>query len=162
MIASVARFAFAALLLALPRFADAATDPPRLAGAGSFFALSVPDVQASAKWYSEMLGLEVVLEPPRTEKAEVVVLEGAGIIVELVQHEGAMPLIQAAPKIESNLLVHGIFKAGVMVHDLDAVIALLKQRGVPIAIGPVPAKGKQRANLIIRDNAGNLIQFIGK
>ena len=35
-------------------------------------------------------------------------------------------------------------------------------RGAEIAFGPFPARDGQRANLIVRDNAGNLIQFFGK
>jgi catechol 2,3-dioxygenase-like lactoylglutathione lyase family enzyme len=160
MMARVSWFVFVALLLA-SRPAIAATEP-RLAAVGAFFALSVPDLPASAKWYSEKLGLRVAMEPPKTDKTAVVVLEGDGIVVELIQHDDAQPLTKAAPKVESTILVHGVFKTGIIVQDLDQVIALLKQRGVPIAIGPFPAQGKQKANLIIRDNSGNLIQFIGK
>ena len=32
---------------------------------GAFFALSVADAAASAEWYQDKLGLEIVLEPPR-------------------------------------------------------------------------------------------------
>jgi hypothetical protein len=31
---------------------------------------------------------------------------------------------------------------------------------VPIAMGPFPRTAEQRANLIIRDNNGNYIQFV--
>jgi hypothetical protein len=58
--------------------------------------------------------------------------------------------------------MHGVFKAGVIVEDFDRVIAQLRTRGVEIAFGPFPARDKQRANAIVRDNAGNLIQFIAK
>ena len=162
MMARVAWFVLVALFLAPSRSATAAPEPARMTAAGAFFALSVPDLQASSKWYSEKLGLKVVVEPPKSDKTAVVVLEGDGIIVELIQHDDAQPLTKVAPKVESTILVHGVFKTGIVVQDLDQVIALLKQRGVPIAIGPFPAQGKQKANLIIRDNAGNLIQFVGK
>ena len=68
---------------------------------------------------------------------------------------------EAAPAITRNYLVHGISKAGIVVQDFDKTIANLKARGIPIVIVPFPATAEQRANAIIRDNAGNYIQFFG-
>jgi catechol 2,3-dioxygenase-like lactoylglutathione lyase family enzyme len=126
---------------------------------GAFVGISVPDVQASVRWYSETLGLRVVLRPPRDESAEVVVLEGGGLIVELMQLRDAKP--PGSVGVTREELVHGIFKAGVIVQDFDALLAAFKARDVPIAYGPYPATESQRANVIIRDNAGNLLQFLG-
>jgi hypothetical protein len=49
-----------------------------------------------------------------------------------------------------------------MVADLDSAVASLKARNVAIALGPFPATADQRANVIIRDHDGNLIQLLGK
>lgn len=38
---------------------------------------------------------------------------------------------------------------------------MLQKRNVEIAFGPYPARKNQRANVIIRDNGGNLIQLFG-
>jgi len=140
--------------------ARSTTESPVITATGAFFALYVADLEASVKWYSEKLGLKVVMQVPKTDKAAVTVLEGGGLIVELIQHDDALPLSKAAAK--DNLLVHGMFKAGVMVNDFDQTLAMLKARNVPIAFGPFPARPNQRANAVIRDNAGNLIQFFGK
>ena len=129
--------------------------------AGAFFALSVADINASGAWYREKLGLEVTLKPPRSGPADVLVLEGGGLIVELIQHDAARPLAKFTPPVSDPVNVHGFFKAGVMVDDFDAVLATLRQRGVDIAHGPFAAKEGRRANFIITDNAGNLIQFFG-
>jgi len=129
---------------------------------GAVFALSVADVKASADWYSEKLGLKIVMQPPKTNQSTVIVLEGGGLIVELMQVDGAMSLSEAAPSIENNMLVHGIVKVGVIVDDFDKTVDILKERKVSIAFGPFPATADQRANIIIRDNSGNLIQFFGK
>jgi catechol 2,3-dioxygenase-like lactoylglutathione lyase family enzyme len=137
-------------------------DTPIATATGAFFAMSVPDVQASSRWYSEKLGLHVVMQPPKQDKVSVVVLEGGGLIVELIQKDDAVPLRQAAPRIEDNTLVHGIFKAGVVVADFERTVETLRKRGVEVAYGPYPAKPDQRANVIIRDNAGNLIQLFGE
>lgn len=137
------------------------TDPP-FQTSGAFFALSVPDVSASAKWYREKLGMKVVLEPPRSADASVVVLEGGGLIVELLQHNEAKPLRSIAPNVGENFKVHGFFKAGVIVDDFDRTITAFRARGITIVFGPYPKSATQRANVIIRDHDGNLIQFFGK
>ena len=135
---------------------------PAVAATGAFFALSVADLQASAKWYSEKLGLAVVMETPKQDKAAAIVLEGGGLIVELIQHDDGVPLSAAAPAVKSNILVHGVVKAGAIVADFDGTLAMLRKRNVQIAYGPYPARAKQRANVIIQDNAGNLIQLFGR
>jgi catechol 2,3-dioxygenase-like lactoylglutathione lyase family enzyme len=137
------------------------TEPPILAVTGASFALYVANIEASAKWYSEKLGLKVVTHAPRRDEAAVTVLEGGGLIVELIQHDDAAPLSKAAAA-KDNPLIHGMFKAGVIVDDFDKALAMLKARNVPIAFGPFLAGPNQRANAIIRDNAGNLIQVFGK
>jgi catechol 2,3-dioxygenase-like lactoylglutathione lyase family enzyme len=138
-----------------------ATEPAAIA-TGAFFALSVADMEASVHWYAEKLGLKVVMQVPKKDKTAVTVLEGGGLIVELIQQDDALPLSKAAPAVKDNLLVHGIFKAGVIVDDFDKTLAMLRARHIEIAVGPFPARAGQRANVIIRDNAGNLIQFFGK
>lgn len=126
---------------------------------GAFFAVSVADLEASAQWYSEKLGLEVVLDVPASGGTAVRVLEGGGLIVELARHDDAVPSGCAAT---DPALCHGVFKAGVLVKDLDKTLEKLAARGVPVAFGPFPAQSNQRANAIIRDNAGNLIQLFEK
>jgi hypothetical protein len=49
-----------------------------------------------------------------------------------------------------------------IVDDFDGALAALKARGVEIFLGPYPARNGQRANVIVKDNAGNLIQLFGK
>jgi len=157
---------FVALSVLLPSVArsqaGAATEQPAMKGAGAFFALSVADLNASVQWYSDKLGLKVVMRPPKIDKAAAVILEGGGLIVELIHHDDSMPLSTASPSVKNNILVHGIVKAGVIVEDFDKTVATLRSRNVQIAFGPFPAQASQRANVIIRDNAGNLIQFFGR
>ena len=86
------RFTYLITILALgaarlPAGAQAAEPPFRANGA--FFALSVPDVAASARWYREKLGLRVILDPPKANGAKAVILEGGGLLVELIQHDQA-------------------------------------------------------------------------
>ena len=136
-------------LVAIPVVAE-----PRVSGA--FFAVSVADIAASSKWYSETLGLKVTMEVPHANKMAVAVLEGGGLIVELIQNDDAKPRSAAVAG------VHGVFKAGAVIDDFDATVKSLKSKGVEIVAGPFPARNGQRANVVFKDNAGNLIQFFGK
>ncbi len=142
-IASVLIFAVAPLLVA-----------DDFAARGAFLALFVPDLESSVTWYRDKLGLKVVDRPAASETVNVAILEGRGLIVELIQHKDAKPK-------PADVMHHGMFKGGVVVDDFEALVAMLKAAKVDIAYGPFPAREKQRANLLIRDNNGNLIQFFG-
>ena len=123
---------------------------------GAFFALSVADLVASSNWYRDRLGLEIVMQVPVQNGIGVTVLEGGGLTVELIQNA------QARPPVGDPQLVHGYFKSGMIVKDFDRTLATLRERGVEVAFGPFPASDSQRANVILRDNAGNLLQLFGR
>lgn len=114
---------------------------------GAFLGAFVAELEPSVSWYRDKLGLEVVERPDPA----VAILEGNGLIVELIQHKDA--------KARAQGYVQGVFKAGAIVDDFDALVARFRAKKADIAYGPFPARGKQRANVIVRDNEGNLIQF---
>ena len=149
-------FMCAVVTLLIQGPARAAIEPPFASTHGAFFALSVADMDASVKWYSDKLGLTVVLRSPKQDKASAVVLEGGGLTVELVHHDDARATSQ------EPFLVYGIMKVGLVVDDLEKTLATLKARGVPIFLGPFPARGNIKSNALIKDNAGNLIQLFGR
>lgn len=120
---------------------------------GAFWALSVPDLAASTRWYSETFGLRVLFAVPPAGGRAVSILGGGGLIVELVQLDSAVALPRQPQR------AHGLFKTGLMVDDLDRTLATLRERGAQVFMGPFPARDGQRANVIMRDNAGNLIQL---
>lgn len=140
--------------------ADAAFEPASVTAKGAFFAVVVPDMEASIKWYSEKLGLRIAMQI--RDKTSVTVLAGGGLVVELIHSDDAMPRSKGAPTGKEDILLHGISKAGIIVEDFDKTIAMLKARNVEMAYGPFPARENVMKNVIIRDNAGNLIQFFGK
>ena len=94
-------------------------------------------------------------------KAAVTVLQGNGLSVELVWFADAVPLSKAAPQLEGNHEIHGIFKSGIFVDDLDATLSELKSRGVIIAFEPFYEKSMNCRMFAIRDNNGNILQFFG-
>jgi catechol 2,3-dioxygenase-like lactoylglutathione lyase family enzyme len=154
------------LLAAVPAYAqssDMAAAPAALTTRGAFFALSVPDVDASAKWYADTLGLKVVKQFPKDQYSQgVKILAGGNLIVELVQLEEALPLSRMTPTRTKPEQLHGIFKVGVIVDDLDQILDMLKARHVPIFSGPSPARSQDMRGAQIKDNAGNIIQFLGR
>ena len=95
--------------------AAAAQTTPLATVRGAFIGVSVGDLDGSVKWYSEKLGLSVIMRPPKIEKSTAVILQGGGLTVELMNHDDAVPLRTAAPSISRNFMVHGIFKAGIFV-----------------------------------------------
>ena len=130
--------------------------PAAISARGTFWALSVADVKSMSQWYADKFGLHVTLDAPKTNGAKAMVLEGDGLMVELIQHDGAKPRTTDA------VLLHGIMKAGLIVDDFDKSVASLRAANVVFAFGPFPARAGQRANAIIRDPEGNLIQIFGR
>jgi hypothetical protein len=62
----------AALLRGQP--ATPINDEPVAAASGAFFALSVADMQASARWYQKRFDLTAVMQSPKADGAGVTVL----------------------------------------------------------------------------------------
>ena len=153
------RYVILALLVSPLATAVAQSSAPRdsMRTAGAFAGISVSDLEASTRWYVEKLGLRVTFDPPAQGGVKARVLEGSGIIIELLKHPEAST--QGDP---ASFRRHGIFKVGFVVEGYDHLLTTLRQRQVPIALGPFPARADQRANFIIRDNAGNMLQFFGK
>jgi len=151
--------------LLLPgELAKTGSNPP-FTVTGAFFAVSVPNLTESEKWYSEKLALEVIFRAPKTAavRSAVTVMAGRGLMVELIETEHALPLSEAVPSIKDSTLIQGYTKAGVIVDDFDRSLVILRERNVPILMGPFPAHDSSRLrNFIIQDNAHNLIQFFGK
>jgi hypothetical protein len=87
---------------------------------------------------------------------------GNGLSVELVWFADAASLSQIAPDLNGNHKVHGIFKSGIFVDDLDQAWEQLKSRQVAVAFGPFFDKAMQCRMFAIRDNNGNIVQFLGK
>ena len=154
----LASLTFAVLFPVTAPAQEPAAAPPFDAVTGSFFAISVPDLEASTKWYTEKFGLRSILSVPKKPGAAGVnVLQGNGLTVEIQQHDGAEPVARGAPSERQ-----GIFKVGVFVKDFDATLAQLRARGVTIFMGPFPKRSDQPAQVIVRDTSGTLIQFFGQ
>ena len=137
-------------------------DAPFKAANGGFLAITVPDVSASVEWYSQKLGLKTLKRATSPDKkAEVAVLQANGLTVELVWFADAVSLGSIAPQLKGTHQVHGIFKAGIFVEDLDRVWQEMKGGNVSIAFEPFFDSSMQCRMFAIRDNNGNILQFFG-
>ena len=122
---------------------------------GSFIALSVANLEAAERWYIDHFGLEA---RSRSSYGTVksVVLAADGLEVELIANTEAR-----GPRLSLETGAFGIVKAGFVVADFERAVAALRQDGVQFVAGPFPPRTDQRANALVRDNEGNLIQLFG-
>ena len=132
------------LAIAAATSAPAPSIPPNVVQArptGTFFAVSVRDLRASVEWYAAAFGLRAGPIQPGPDGILVCLLEGDGVLVELVHVPSAEPFAVATPRAKAVEYVHGLFKAGVMVDDFDGLLAGLRERRVATAYGPFPPRG---------------------
>ena len=155
---------FAILLVAASAFAQRPSGPPPAFNepSGSYFALSVKDLNATSAWYQQKLGFrEVKQGASRDGKSRTVVLDREGVVLELIHHKDAVPGSRLRKDFKPYL-VYGVFKIGLIVHDADHTLQRLKENGVPIANGPWTDQELHMRSFFIRDNEGNIIQFLSK
>jgi len=103
-------------------------------------AFSVPDLEASIRWYRETLGFEA--EWRRR--------------VALFQPEHAAPLPAARSDVQEDLRTHGTKHVAFAVRDMAAAVAELRRRHVDIVHH---GTGPFAAFAFFRDNSGNLIEL---
>ncbi len=114
-----------------------------------FVTVAVKNMEESAAFYKEILGLkEAKRFSPRPGIDIMFLKDEAGNAVELIAHEE-----------EAVNSGKGSVSIGFEVDDLDAVIAMLKQKNVAISSGPVGASGGTRF-AFVNDPNGVGIEFI--
>jgi len=130
---------------------------------GTFIALSVADAAASARWYESTLGLRVVkrIDPPN-ERVHIVLMEGDGAFLELLEHPTAKARTAWNPDAKEPFDIRGIFKAGIVVERLDGLLQMLRDKKVEIRHGPFDIPEMKVRSFIAVDLDGNLLQFFGK
>lgn len=129
---------------------------PGAAEAKAFFAISTPDVDRAAAWYRRHLDLNPIFEVRRqqaSDPAEVVILEGELALVELLELAEARP---PEPTGDASRR-YGIFKAGLVVDDVDRWLARWRRDGVTISAN-FCWEGRPMA--VIADSEGNELQVL--
>ena len=109
--------------------------------------IEVLDVDESVRFYQEIVGLSV--EHRIAGEATDIAFMGDGETkIELISHKGVVP--QA---------VGALISIGFEVDDLDAKIAFLQERGIPITAGPFSPNPRIRF-CYVEDPNGVRLQFV--
>jgi catechol 2,3-dioxygenase-like lactoylglutathione lyase family enzyme len=128
-----------------------------------FLALSVKELEPMARWYAATFDLTLLKDLPAPDGAtHTQILSSSELLVELSQHRLARSLQEYAGAPTRGFLVHGFFKAGLFVKDLDRAVEALKARGVT-SLGST--QGDPSAGLrwvLFRDPGGNVLQLFEK
>jgi glyoxylase I family protein len=149
--------AVAACLLVSGPARAAETIAPR---APQFVALSVADAARSAAWYQKAFGLRVIgdFKPPGTQD-HVIILGSDALLLEILQvHAAKSP---GAAAVQKPYLMHGHFKVGFHVEDLEAAVALLKAQGAQFETGIIDDARHHLRFALLRDPDGNYVQLFG-
>jgi methylmalonyl-CoA/ethylmalonyl-CoA epimerase len=120
--------------------------------------ISVPDLEASIRWYAEVLDFEVEqrLEIPAIP-AKVAMLRRGDLRLELFEVPGAQPLPEERRHPNLDLRTHGNKHLAFAIKDLDSAERELRSRGADIVW---VRRFEFGANIFVRDNSGNLIELV--
>ena len=121
--------------------------------------VSVPDLAASIDWYQRVLGFRLVRRLRiETIPADVAILKHGAMHIELFQAQAARPLPPERREPDLDVRTHGNKHVAFGVVDVEAFAAELRRRGADLVWVKHFEHGG--ANIFIRDNAGNLIEFL--
>jgi methylmalonyl-CoA/ethylmalonyl-CoA epimerase len=120
--------------------------------------LSVPDLEASLEWYRRVLGFELESRFPIPQiPAEVAMIRRGELRMELFAVPGAEPLPETRRSPDSDVKTHGNKHVAFATEDADRMASELRQLGADVVfVGHFP----WGSNVFIRDNSGNLLEFV--
>jgi methylmalonyl-CoA/ethylmalonyl-CoA epimerase len=120
--------------------------------------VSVPDLDASIAWYDKVLGFKVEkrFAIPHIP-ADIAIIRNGDLCMELFEVPGAKPLPDERREPNPDLYTHGNKHVAFVIENIESFGAVLKDRGADIVW---VRRSPHGANIFIRDNAGNLIEFL--
>jgi methylmalonyl-CoA/ethylmalonyl-CoA epimerase len=121
--------------------------------------ISVPDLEASIRWYHDTLGFEVEqrFEIPKAH-ARVAMIRRGPLRMELFEVEDAKPLPEDRRLPDRDLKTHGNKHVCFGIKSVREAEQELRAKGVDIVF--VGGLKGMPPNIFLRDNSGNLIEFI--
>jgi catechol 2,3-dioxygenase-like lactoylglutathione lyase family enzyme len=121
--------------------------------------ISVADLEASIAWYRDMLGFTVdrVVDIPE-DTGRVALVRHGEFLLELFSIPGAAPLPDERRHPATDLRTHGVKHVAYAVPDIRAFMERLKAEGVDVVWDVVLHDGTWCA--FVRDNSGNLVEFV--
>lgn len=121
------------------------------------FAISVPDLAASAAWYERVLGFRMAYEDAIPEiGVRIGHMTGAGIMLEIFEAQNARSLPEERKTPNTDIMTHGNKHISFGVADGRAARAELSAMGVEAVM---VAEVNDTYGVFIRDNSGNLIEL---
>ena len=123
--------------------------------------ISVANMQASIDWYSKMLGFELLSRKQVDMlKCEVAFLKTGDFELELFCHQDTIPLPPDRSIPDKDIQTQGIKHVCYAVENVAQLLDDLRSKGADIVFGPMEMEGTLIG--FIRDNTGNLIEFMQK
>ncbi len=121
--------------------------------------ISVPDLEASIRWYHDMLGFEVEnrFEIP-SARARVAMIKRGPLRMELFEVEDGKPLPDDRRVPDRDLQTHGNKHVCFGIRSVEQAEQELRAKGADIVF--VGRLKDLAPNIFMRDNSGNLIEFI--
>jgi methylmalonyl-CoA/ethylmalonyl-CoA epimerase len=120
--------------------------------------VSVPDLEAAIIWWRTVLGFEVAERfPIPAIPADVAMLVNGPMHIELFEVAGAKPLPEERRQPDTDVYTHGNKHMSFAVGNVCEFAEELRRRGADIVW---VKEMKHGSNIFIRDNAGNLIEFV--
>lgn len=121
--------------------------------------LSVPNLEESIAWYETMLDFKVIRRSHIEDiPADIAVLRNGPLHIELLCAEHANPLPHGRDVPEDDIMTHGNKHGCFATDDVEAIASQLRERGADVLWVRSYPNGRQ--NCFVRDNAGNLIEFL--
>jgi len=123
--------------------------------------ISVADMQESIDWYQNMLGFELVSRDQIDMlKCEVAFMKMGDFELELFCHRETIALPPDRREPNKDIQTQGIKHVCYAVADVAKLLEDLRAKGADIVFGPMEMEGTLIG--FIRDNTGNLIEFMQK
>ncbi len=123
--------------------------------------ISVANMQESIDWYQNMLGFELVSrQQVEMLKCEVAFLKMGDFELELFCHRETIPLPADRREPNKDIQTQGIKHVCYAVENVAQLLEALRSKGADIVFGPLEMEGTLIG--FIRDNTGNLIEFMQK
>ena len=122
--------------------------------------ISVADLDATTSWYQDVLGFEIFQQHNYPDYAvRVVYMKSQGVELELVETQGSTLCRRDDPP-AGHVALRGISQLSFRVDNAEQAAEQLKKRSINITFGPIHAAEFTLNAFFIRDNEGNLIEFI--
>jgi len=133
------------------------------AAPGAFLALSVADMDRVLPFYRDTLGFKVFSEGTAPHRPiRFALLQHGTALIELLQFPDAKPLKEAAPDTPYPHQIHGFFKGGFVVADIDSLYRKMQSMNVERSYELGKSAGGPYRTFGIRDPEGNLLQIFGR